>query len=84
MNAAAANGIGKRFIQLCFDEDKTIRLNAIKEYHKIMGIAPAHTPSVFIQNIFKTQTDIRFGPTIQAIINHDSALEMGDPIDEGE
>ena len=53
VNIAHAKGINKRFLKHCYDtEDKKISLDAIKQYQKIVGIAPSHAVSLFIQNIY--------------------------------
>lgn len=49
-----AEDVGREFMGLCLlSSDPAIREKAIKEYHKIMGISPAHTPSIFIQNLYQ-------------------------------
>lgn len=49
---AALPQVAERFLALCLDEDKSISTANLKELHKIVGIAPSHTQSVFIQQIY--------------------------------
>jgi predicted XRE-type DNA-binding protein len=59
MYASKAQEIGKGFLELCGDtEDKSIMLNAIKEYHKIMGISPSNQSNTFIANIYQQNSAI--------------------------
>jgi hypothetical protein len=45
--------IGQEFMRLClYSEDEAIRSKNIAEYHKIIGIAPTHAQSQFIQQIY--------------------------------
>ena len=44
--------IKENFIKLCMDENKKISLDAIKEWHKITGIAPSQIQSQFLQQIY--------------------------------
>lgn len=59
MYASRAKEIGVTFLDLCGDkEDKAISLNAIKEYHKIMGISPTNQQNTFIANIYQQNSAI--------------------------
>uniref|UniRef100_A0A6M3INY8 Uncharacterized protein n=1 Tax=viral metagenome TaxID=1070528 RepID=A0A6M3INY8_9ZZZZ len=72
--AAAASGIGKQFIKLCLDDDKSISTKNISEYHKIMGIAPSHTQSTFIQNIFNTLAVGELDPAVQNLLDYRNGM----------
>jgi len=49
---AATKGINKEFIKLCYHDDPKIKLDAIKQWQKNIGIAPSHTSNVFFTNIY--------------------------------
>jgi hypothetical protein len=54
MYASKAQEISTNFLDHCMDkEDKTLSLNAIKEYHKVMGISPSNVQTTFISNIYQ-------------------------------
>lgn len=58
VNISHAKGINKQFLTMCYPDkdgkvDRKIQLDAIKQYHKITGIAPSHATSLFIQNIYQ-------------------------------
>jgi len=50
--AAHAMPITRKFLKHCYSDDGKLSLDAIKQYQGIMGIAPSHTPSQFIQQVF--------------------------------
>ena len=52
--ATHAREVGLRLIELTRDDDKQVRLKAIAEYDKVIGIAGAHASTV-IQNIYIDQ-----------------------------
>lgn len=72
--AAAATGIGKEFIKLCLDDDKDIKSRNIREYHKIMGIAPNHSASVFIQNIYNTTNHLEIHSNVTELMDHKRSM----------
>ena len=95
--ASHLKGIGKQFLRLCYDDDKAVKGKAISEYHKIMGITPAHTQSIFIGNIYQ-QTNLTADPQLLAMlgralgvpnVSHDSSDQGDDeavdvtPVDNG-
>jgi len=82
MYAAASKGIGREFLKLCFDSDKKIRSDNIKEWHKIMGIAPSHAQSVFIQNIYNDNRRMAVAPEVVTLLQ-DAGLYDIDPETEG-
>ena len=55
---AHSHGIAKRFLQLCYDPDKKISLDAIKHYNQIIGIAGTHTVNQFFANIYNDNRSI--------------------------
>lgn len=79
VNIAHAKGINKQFIKLCYDDDKKIRLDAIKQYQKNIGISPSHAPSQFIFNILNQGGSIQFGPAVAAVL--DSVIDV-EPLEE--
>ena len=83
---AMAPAVIDRFLTCINSDDQKIRLQAIKEWHRIVGIAPTQTPNVFLQQIYvdqRKQTIIdpgvmqALGNTVQAI----ESVEDGDIID---
>lgn len=74
--------VQKGFMALVLDTDKDVRLKAVSEYHKVMGITSPH-PSVLIQKIYQDNRVITYAPHIQAIINQqvDNSIE-GEIIEE--
>ncbi len=67
--ASHAKGIRKQFIKLCYSDDEGIQSKNIAEWHKIMGIAPVHTSSVYITQIIGQQTIVS-NPTVLAALSH--------------
>jgi len=55
------------FAELLVDPEKDIRLKAIQEYHKVMGITGSQT-SVFIQNILNIQGNVTLSPRMQSLL----------------
>jgi hypothetical protein len=55
---AHSQGISKRFLQLCYDSDKKISLDAIKHYNQIIGLAGTHTVNQFFANIYQDNRSI--------------------------
>jgi len=50
---AATKGINREFIKLCFHTDPKIKLDAIKQHQKNIGITPTHTVNQFFQAIYQ-------------------------------
>ena len=66
--ALYAEEIGDSLIGLCGSEKEEIRLKAIDQYYKVLGINTSHAP-IFIQNIYQDQRSIYYSPHIQNIID---------------
>jgi len=66
---AASTGIGRQFIRLCFDEDKSIRLKAVVEWNRMMGYLPSHTQSVHIANTYNDHGVHVHSPEVVQILN---------------
>ena len=61
--------IRAEFLALCQDENKSIKTANIKEYHKITGIAPTHTHTQFIQNVYNDNRQILSDDTAKILVD---------------
>ena len=73
--------IAQEFIALCNDEDKKIRLDAIKEFQKIMGISPTHTVNHFLTNIYAAQGDVILAGQVGRLLGRDDRQPLAPVID---
>ncbi len=64
---AASTGTSKRHIKLCFDDDKKLSLDAIKEVNRIIGISQSHTPPG-VANFYSIQQNNVVHPDIIEIL----------------
>ena len=64
-----AEDVGREFMSLCLlSSDPAIREKAIKEYHKIMGIAPTHTQSIYIRNLYQDNRQQIVAPEVLSLL----------------
>ena len=77
-----ATAIEPELIRLCFDEDKSIRLRAIGDYNKIIGITPSHTPSIFINNLYQdNRQQIITSDVIELLNKHTATMTEDTPLE---
>jgi len=75
---AAAKGISKRFIRLCHSPEDSIATKNIAEYHKYIGIAPSHAPSIFIDKLYnQTNNTVISQDVIELLAMRDQAIDIG-------
>ena len=79
--AAHAKGIAKGFLKLCYDTDNKIRLDAIKEYHKIMGLSPSHATNQFLVNVYNDNRVQTVNPGVLQALGGNLSMLTGQ--DEG-
>lgn len=45
--------VKQKFMELVLSDNADVKQKAISEYHKVTGISPSHTPSIFIGNLYQ-------------------------------
>jgi len=71
--------VARRLIEMLDDEDRNIRLKAISEYNRIMGLSHAHA-SVVIQEMYVDQRTQVLSPSLVGLLGSPAADQ---PDDEG-
>lgn len=60
--------VKKGFMELVLSDDPDVRQKAISEYHKVTGISPSHTPSIFIQNLYQDNRQQIISPDVLKLL----------------
>ena len=69
--------VARRLIEMVDDDDRNIRLKAISEYNKIMGLSHAHA-SVVIQEMYVDQRTQVLSPSLVGLLGAGEAVQTDD------
>jgi len=75
---SAAKGISKQFIKLCYSDSASIRVKAIAEYHRIIGITPSNKPSIFIDKLYnQTNNTVISQDVLELLKSKPKTIDIG-------